>query len=274
MGASDGSGPGLSRLRGDLDLRGRAALLQRGRPRLRRGSPGRSPGRSPGGRLRRPAPDNVMVSWFDDDARVSTVVGIAPEDPVFDLPSYATRMVDPAGRLRAIDLVGAVADVPPRDRACGHRVTADGFTRVRLTEPTGSGKQVARISFYTSAEGFLVVVGGRWRGVAPAAAGPQRGRHRRRRPGRRARAAPGGSGGCARRTRRCVWSASWSASRHRASGLRRRPVGPRWCRPSCPRRTDRSGSGPWCPGRRAARRRRAATGACPPGRPGRWRGAP
>ena len=98
-----------------------------------------------------------MVSWFDDDARISTVVGIAPEDPVFDLPGYAMRMVDPAGRLRAINLVGAVADVPPRDRACGHRVTADGFTRVRLTEPTGSGKQVARISFYTSAEGFLVV---------------------------------------------------------------------------------------------------------------------
>ena len=33
-------------------------------------------------------PDSVMVSWFDDDARISTVVGIAPEDPVFDLPSY------------------------------------------------------------------------------------------------------------------------------------------------------------------------------------------
>ena len=219
-------------------------------------------------------PDNVMVSWFDDDARISTVVGIAPEDPVFDLPSYATRMVDPAGRLRSINLVGAVADVPPRDRACGHRVTADGFTRVRLTEPTGQRQAGGQDQLLHVGGGFPRGLGGRWRGVAPAAAGPQRGRRRRRRPDRRARAAPGGSVGCARRTRRCVWSASWSASRHRASGLRRRPVGPRWCRPSCPRRTDRSGSGPWCPGRRAARRRRAAAGACPPGRPGRWRGAP
>jgi hypothetical protein len=102
-------------------------------------------------------PDNVMVSWFDDDARISTVVGIAPEEPVFDLPSYALRMVDPAGRLRSINIVGAVADEPPRDRTCGHRVTANGSTQVRLAEPTGSGKQVARITFYTAAEGFLVV---------------------------------------------------------------------------------------------------------------------
>ena len=47
---------------------------------------------------------------------VSTVVGTAPEDPVFDLPAYAMRMVDPAGRLRLINLVGTVSDVQPRRR--------------------------------------------------------------------------------------------------------------------------------------------------------------
>ena len=99
-----------------------------------------------------------MVSWFDDDARVSNVVGIAPEDPVFDLPSYAMRMVDPAGRLRSINLVGAVADVPPADRTCGHRVTADGFTRVRLdrADRTAASRWPGS-AIYTSAEGFLVV---------------------------------------------------------------------------------------------------------------------
>jgi hypothetical protein len=102
-------------------------------------------------------PDNVMVSWFDDTARISTVVGTAPEDPVFDLPSYSIRMVDPSGRLRSVNLVGTVSAVRARDRVCGYRVTADDVTRVPLQEPSGDGKQLVRISYYTSASGFLVV---------------------------------------------------------------------------------------------------------------------
>ena len=102
-------------------------------------------------------PDNVMVSWFGALARVSTVVGSAPEDPVFDLPTYALRLVDTAGRLRDVNLVGTVSDVRTRDRVCVHRVNADGVTRVPLAESSGSGKQVARVSYYTSASGFLVI---------------------------------------------------------------------------------------------------------------------
>ena len=75
------------------------------------------------------APDNVMITWFGDLARVSTVVGSAPEDPVFDLPTYAMRMADPFGRLRLINLVGTVSDIKTRDRACVHRVNAQGVTR-------------------------------------------------------------------------------------------------------------------------------------------------
>ena len=45
-------------------------------------------------------PDGVMVAWFADDARVSTVVGTAPESPVFDLPTHNLRIVDATGRLR------------------------------------------------------------------------------------------------------------------------------------------------------------------------------
>jgi hypothetical protein len=102
-------------------------------------------------------PDGVMVVWFGDDARVSTVVGTAPEDPVFDLPTYTMRMVDPAGRLRPIALVETVSDVPTRDRECVHPVTADRVTQVPLANPSASGKQVARISYYTAASGFLVI---------------------------------------------------------------------------------------------------------------------
>jgi hypothetical protein len=105
-------------------------------------------------------PDNVMVSWFGGTGRISTVVGSVPEAPVFDLPSYSMRVVDSTGRLRSINLVGTVADEPTDDRQCGHRVTADGVTRVPLTEPAETGKQLARISYYTSASGFLVVSAG------------------------------------------------------------------------------------------------------------------
>jgi hypothetical protein len=102
-------------------------------------------------------PDNVMVAWFGDEARVSTVVGTAPEQPVFDLPTYTLRMVDADGRLRPIDLVATVSDVPTRDRKCVHHVGSDRVTQVSLADPSGSGKQVARISYYTDASGSLAV---------------------------------------------------------------------------------------------------------------------
>ena len=72
-------------------------------------------------------PDNVMVVWFGDDARVSTVVGTAPEEPVFDLPTYVMRMVDPAGRLRPV-LAGRRPSPTSRPR------TGSACTRSR---PTG-----------------------------------------------------------------------------------------------------------------------------------------
>ena len=103
------------------------------------------------------APDNVMITWFGDLARVSTVVGSAPEEPVFDMPTYTMRMADTSGRLRLINLVGTVSDVKTRDRACVHRVNAQGITPVELSGSSGSGKHLARVSYYTSASGFLVI---------------------------------------------------------------------------------------------------------------------
>jgi hypothetical protein len=61
------------------------------------------------------------------------------------------------GRLRSINLVGTVSDVRTQDRVCVHRVTADRMTRVQLTGASGIGRQVARISYYTSASGFLAI---------------------------------------------------------------------------------------------------------------------
>lgn len=101
-------------------------------------------------------PDDIMIGWFGDDARVSTMVGIAPESPVFDLPSYAMRMVDPGGRLRLFDLLALVADQPSNDEVCGHAVTESGAT-VQLKKPITGDKMVARISYYTSAQGTMAV---------------------------------------------------------------------------------------------------------------------
>lgn len=105
------------------------------------------------------APDDVMIGWFGDDARVSTMVGIAPESPVFDLPSYSMRMVDPTGDLRVFDLVATVADEPTRDESCGHAVTESGATVV-LDGPITGDKMVARIGYYTSARGTMSVAAG------------------------------------------------------------------------------------------------------------------
>ena len=274
MGASDGRGPGLSRLRGDLDVRHRAAT-----PTTRTTAPTSRVSGPISGPIPRVVvfdgrpPDSVMVSWFDDDARVSNVVGIAPEDPSSTCPATPCGWSTPPGGCAPSTSSARSPTCRPRTGRAGTASPSDGFTQVRLTEPTGSGKQLARISFYTVGEGFLVVstAGGvaslplrQDLNVADVVVdGPIDELELR---------LEGPSD--APRARRCVSSASWSASRRRASGLPRRPVGLRRCRPSCPRRTDRRGSEPWCPGRRAARRRRAAAGACPPGRPGRWRGAP
>jgi hypothetical protein len=102
-------------------------------------------------------PQGVMVAWFGDDARVSNVVGTAPEDPVFDLPTHNLRMVDAAGRLRPVALEGAVSDVKTSDRDCVHHVERDRLTPVRLEDPAPDGKLVARISYFTATPGVLVV---------------------------------------------------------------------------------------------------------------------
>ena len=52
-------------------------------------------------------PDDVMISWFGDERRVSTVLANAPENPVFDLPSRAMRIPDEDGRLRPMTLAFA-----------------------------------------------------------------------------------------------------------------------------------------------------------------------
>jgi hypothetical protein len=93
-------------------------------------------------------PDDMMVGWFGDDARLSVVLATAPENPVFDLPTSRLRMADPQGRIREVALVGGVAARPPEDRTCGYHVTASP-TVVPLDGAIDARRQVLRMGFYT-----------------------------------------------------------------------------------------------------------------------------
>jgi hypothetical protein len=111
-----------------------------------------------------PVPAGVMSSSFGRDARLSTVLGIAPEAPVFDLPSYRLRMPDQRGRLRPLELRDTVTSEPSEDVDCGYHATSSGV-RVPLTAPisapTSGPGLVMRVGYYSGQPGFLSVsVGG------------------------------------------------------------------------------------------------------------------
>lgn len=101
-------------------------------------------------------PNDVISSWYLSRAVVSKVVGYAPENPVFDLPSHALRMVRDDGHLVPVGLLGAVTSAPSANRACGYPVRADG-TWVPMASKVGFGLWVLRIGYYTNADGFLTI---------------------------------------------------------------------------------------------------------------------
>ena len=76
-------------------------------------------------------PDQLISPWYGARATVSTVVGVAPEKPVFDLPSHALRMVRDDGTL-APTLIPMQAVVP-------------------------SGRCVLRIGYYTNVDAFATI---------------------------------------------------------------------------------------------------------------------
>jgi hypothetical protein len=101
-------------------------------------------------------PDRVISSWYTTRATVSRVVGYAPENPVFDLPSHALRMVREDGHLSTIVLDGAVPSAPSEDPECGYPVRGEG-TRVPMAAEVPFGRWVLRIGYYTNADGFMSV---------------------------------------------------------------------------------------------------------------------
>jgi hypothetical protein len=101
-------------------------------------------------------PEGVMTRWFGADARVSTVVGLVPEQPVFELPSEKLRSVGPDGSLAPVTLMQPVEMVPSGNKACGYPVTLEPST-IPLKSRASPGRLVLRIGYYTNSEGYAQV---------------------------------------------------------------------------------------------------------------------
>ena len=85
---------------------------------------------------------------------MSDVIGVAPERPVFDVPTSRLRVVTPDGRLADPVFVDPTSASPGDNPQCSHPVRADGAT-IPLEEPLRDGHWIARIGYYTSSESFV-----------------------------------------------------------------------------------------------------------------------
>lgn len=101
-------------------------------------------------------PEGVISPWYGDRARLSSVVGYAPENPVFDLPSHRMRIAREDGSLGPVVLEGAVVSAPSGDADCPYPVRATG-TEIPMAAQVPLGRWVVRIGYYTGTDGFAVV---------------------------------------------------------------------------------------------------------------------
>lgn len=106
-----------------------------------------------------PVPEGIMSSWFGDEARVSTVVGLLPEQPTFDAPSEQLRMVDGTGILREIQLSYAVTSEAAADPSCGWPVTSTTST-VPMQETVEAGEHVMSIGYLMGSDTYAEVRAG------------------------------------------------------------------------------------------------------------------
>lgn len=106
-----------------------------------------------------PVPEGVMSALFGTPARVSTVVGLLPQQPTFDMPSEVLRMVDGAGILREVDLGFAVTSGPGPEGDCGWAVTGRRTT-IPLESDVAAGEHVLEIGYLTSGDTYAEVRAG------------------------------------------------------------------------------------------------------------------
>jgi hypothetical protein len=103
-----------------------------------------------------PVPEGVMSRLFGADARVSTVVGLVPEQPIFDVPSEKLREVSRDGTLASVQLESQVEMMPSASETCGYPIRQE-LTRIPLQSAVGPGRHILRLGYYTNREGYALV---------------------------------------------------------------------------------------------------------------------
>lgn len=101
----------------------------------------------------RPAPDDVMINWFGDEGRISTVLAHAPQKPVFDVMSENLLVPNDQGVLEEPRLLFTEELWPETGDDCGYRVgPADVPVRIDAPDDGFQAWWVVRFTYYTSAE--------------------------------------------------------------------------------------------------------------------------
>jgi hypothetical protein len=101
-------------------------------------------------------PDTILVPWFGNRTRVSTVLSTLRTRTRFDLPSEAMRVPDEHGMLHAVTVRDPVHMRPTSQAQCGYAVSARPV-HIPLTRGLARTRNVARIDYYSGGDSVLTV---------------------------------------------------------------------------------------------------------------------
>lgn len=99
-------------------------------------------------------PSGVLVPWFGDRTRVSTVLGTLEPRPRYDVPSSNLMVPDATGRLRRVGVADAVRMRPSNHPQCGYPVSGEPVT-IPLERVVVPGRHVMRVDYFSGQESVL-----------------------------------------------------------------------------------------------------------------------
>jgi hypothetical protein len=101
-------------------------------------------------------PAGVLVPWFGDRARVSTVLGTVHPRPRYQGASSSVMVPDARGRLRQASVADPVRMLPSTHPQCGYPVSIRAVT-IPLARPVAPGRHLMRVDFFSARESVLSV---------------------------------------------------------------------------------------------------------------------
>lgn len=104
----------------------------------------------------RPARDDVMINWFEEDGRLSTVLAMAPEAPVFDVPSSQLVTANREGELEPVRLTLIEDLSPDTDDPCGYRLDQGRRARdLALPDDARTDRWVLVVDYFSGRGGLI-----------------------------------------------------------------------------------------------------------------------